>query len=130
MTNEPAARPYTEEDATDDQWRGYRGIPADEKLRTMSYVALCGLLADSESGSQKFLIVEAEKRRRDASPPERSNAVPTHTVDKLTESNDHMVENSSTWHMRPLGVVGLAVVGTVLAALAIYLIRTHFGLQL
>ena len=48
----------------DDVTRGYRGIPDDNKLEAMSFIALSELLSSCESGSTKFHVVEREMKKR------------------------------------------------------------------
>lgn len=94
-------------DNDDDFARGYSDIPDDDKLRTMTYIAPCGLLASSESGSQKYFVVEAEKRRRDA-----------------------LKEAPTQWFHKPLGIIWLAIIGGVLTVLVVFLLKTYFALSL
>jgi len=45
-------------------------------------------------------------------------------------SSDLRNANSSSWHQKPIGVIWISVVGTVLASFAIYLIRERIGVKL
>jgi hypothetical protein len=104
------------ESEIDDFVRGFHGIPRDEDLRSMSYVALVSMLSSSEPGTPKYMVIEREKRRRDLPPAEQSTK---HPGEKPTPEN---------WYKKPIGLIGIAVTsGLVLAAL-VYLFRTHLGI--
>ena len=47
----------------DDATRGYRGIPDDSELESMSFIALSELLSSCEKDSTKFHVVERELKK-------------------------------------------------------------------
>ena len=62
-------------DGQDGFIRGFNDIPDDSQLRSMPYIQLCDLLSSCDAGTTKFMVVEAEKRRRDALSAEGQNVV-------------------------------------------------------
>jgi hypothetical protein len=99
-------RDVHERAAEDAFHRGFYGIPDDETLRGMSVAELAALLSSCEKGSAKFVVVEEELLpRRNAEPEKR-------------------------WFERPIGQIGIGIVITVLAACAVYLIKTYVGIEL
>jgi hypothetical protein len=103
--------------------RGYHDIPDDEKLRQMSFVELAALLSSCENGSARYLVVEQEMfRRRNGNSAEVPNPSAAPSTDVADSKNE--------WHEKPLGKVWLTVVGGILLALALYLLKTHIGLPL
>jgi len=89
------------EDAFD---RGFHGIPSDTELRAMSYVALCELLSSCAVGTTKHAIVAREKERRDA--VENAGALPA----------------EKRWFERPVGIVTLGIVASIVASAVWYLL--------
>ena len=105
---------------------GFHEIPSDAQLRALSYVALCDLLSSCEAGTAQFMVVEAEKRRRDVSGPEPAKAKPDHATNPTANVSD----KPKYWAQKFLGQVFVGVVVVVLAAIAIYLLKQHSGLPL
>lgn len=65
-------------DDEDDVTRGYRDIPDESKLESMSFIALSELLSSCEKDSTKFHVVERELKKRlakDQAEINRSNII-------------------------------------------------------
>ena len=87
-------------------------------LRTMSYVALCSHLEDATKETTRYMLLEAEKRRRDSLPAEQPAEQPGQKP-----SPDH-------WYKKPVPVIIIAVVGGCILLTIRYLLRKHFNLYL
>ncbi len=113
-----------EQQAAEDAFlRGFHDIPDDANLQKMSYVQLAALLSSCESGSPRFLVVEAEKRRRDALPAEDKKIV-------LDESKNPdqppqlVLTVKALWHDPVLSNV---IAGGILSACALFFALWPFG---
>lgn len=117
-----------EKQAAEDAFlRGYHDIPDDQALMGMSYPSLCTLLSQRKPESPAFMVIEAEKRRRDAlHASERPDAKQDHATNPATD-----VANQPThWTNKFLWPTAVGVIGTVIAAMLIYILKTHVGIPL
>lgn len=93
--------------------RSYADIPDDTTLKTMSYVDLCELLAKCNEGTTKFMVVEAEKQRRDNESKNSSS----------NNSHDH-------WYKKPLPIIAWSVFAGCLVLLVRHLLVKYVGITL
>ena len=108
---------YTSQDADDDLTLGYRGGKDQTTLRAWSYLKLCSELEDAKHGTTAYMLIEAEKNRRDSIPSEQLTSKPR---DK--PAPDH-------WYKKPVPVIVLGVlIGCVLLAIR-YVLTTHFKIS-
>lgn len=104
------------EDPIDAMTRGYRDIPDNPKLRSLSYISLCELLASRQSGTTDYFVIEAEKRRRDLLP----ELIPLQ--DQTTNKAESNVNRAIKYVFRYLAKLCGTVVAKVVAALAVTLL--------
>lgn len=91
-------------EAEDGFLRGYHDIPSDAERQAMSYVALCDLLSSCQSGTTKYAIIAREIERRDVNEKAKATFA------------------TRRWFERPVGIVILGVVASMVATAAWYLI--------
>jgi len=119
-----ASDSYSDDDAETDFASGYRGVPDDDKLRAMSYIRLCDLLESSAPGTTAFMVIEAEKRRRDALPAEGKQVVANVSAPQAEKAGpDH-------WYKKPVPVIIITVIAGLTVLCIRYILRNHFGLDL
>jgi hypothetical protein len=58
------------------------------------------------------------------------NKIKHSTLERIKRLKRPRDNDTKYWYQKPIGIIGLAVIGAVLAALVILLIRTHFGIPL
>lgn len=115
---------YSEDDAETDMVRGYRDVPDDDKLRALSYVRLCDMLESSTPGTTAFMVIEAEKRRRDASPTEGEKIVTNVGAQPAQKpAPDH-------WYKKPVPVIIIAIIGGLVLLCIRYILKNYVGLDL
>jgi hypothetical protein len=56
-----------------------------------------------------------------------NTTAPSNKPNRITNSNNN---TSNDWYKKPIGMVGIAVVSTVLGVLAVYLLREYLGIPL
>lgn len=108
-------------EALADLWRGYHGVPHDDKLKAMSDIELDSLLHSSKRNPVKVAAVEREIiRRRNAALVQNPPTGPSD--DKPSEA-----ENP-----KPISLTRIfeSVVASILAACLLYLIAKHFDVHL
>lgn len=103
---------------------GFHDAKDNEALNAMSYVQLCSELELSSAGTTKYMLLEAEKRRRDLHISDKeSDAKPNHAAQK----SPYPTNDIKHWSDKPLGKIWTMVVGGVALAFTLYLLRAHFG---
>lgn len=118
-----SANSYSKEDEETDFVRGYRDVPDDHKLRALSYVRLCDLLESSTSGTTAFMVIEAEKRRRDNNP---SSTDPLKVVTEVgTQKRDALAPDH--WYKKPIPVIAFSVIAGFLLLCLRYIAIHYFG---
>ena len=105
---------YTKQDAEDDFILGYRGGQDQATLRAWSDIKLCSELEDAKPGTIAYMLIQAEKHRRDLIPPEQPTTKPR---DRL--GPDH-------WYKKPIPVIALAVVSGCILLVIRYVLKVHF----
>lgn len=107
----------SEQDEAEDAFqRGYHGIPSEAELRNMLYVQLCSMLSSTETGSAKFMILDAEKRRRDL----LEDRYPGPVGD---------AQPAKKWYERELGKLGVAIFAGVVVLCLTIIFREHLGIS-
>lgn len=102
--------------------RGFHDIPEDAQLRAMSYVALCDALHQATPGTPAFMVIEAEKRRRDSAPEDRDVVGDVGKKPVQKPGPDH-------WYKKPLPVIVIGVTVFLIGMAIRYVLRHRFGLD-
>lgn len=89
----------TEQEAYD---RGFHGLPDEAKLRAMSYIDLCDMFVAQKPGTVAYLVLEAEKKRRDQPP--------------------------DPWYRKPIGIIGVSASTALVTLLLTYLAKGWFNI--
>ena len=114
-------RPQTAEDHL---LLGYHGAQDDEKLHAMSYVQLCSELELSSAGTTKYMLLEAEKRRRDLHiSGKEPDAKPNHAAQNSSRPPDDIKH----WSDKPLGKIGIGLFIGILVLCAAFLLRHYLA---
>lgn len=108
----------TEKEEHDAMMRAFHKVPLANELEVMPDIDLAELQSQLPPDSPGRKIIENEWHRR------KSSKVPNPTSNPLAQPNNPQ------WYQKPIGVVWLAAIGAVLAALVGYLIKKHFGIPL
>ena len=73
----------------------------------------------------KFMLLEAEKRRRDSiQDTEQTNPKKHHTGHEAANPSD----NKDSWADKALGKIAISAIATVVAFYLLWLFRAHLGL--
>jgi len=104
---------------------GFHGAHEDEALQAMTYVRLCSELESSTTGSTKFMLLEAEKRRRDSVPTTKHSDSKKHHAPQESTSPRNNIKD---WYEKPLGKIALSVTAATITLFVAYLLSKHFGI--
>lgn len=106
---------------------GFHDAKDNEALNAMSYVQLCSELELSSAGTTKYMLLEAEKRRRDLHISDKeSDAKPNHAAQK----SPYPTNDIKHWSDKPLGKVGIGLFIGILVLCAAFLLRHYLALPI
>ena len=103
---------------------GFHGAHSNEQLKDMSYVQLCSELESSSNGTTKYMLLEAEKRRRDS---HISGKEPNAKPDHAAQVSSNPPNDVKHWSDKPVGKVGIGLTIGILVICAVFVLRHYLS---